>query len=269
MNNTIWQLPEIQVSLSDHELHIWKSSLNVDGQRFQFLKSLLSCDEQSRAERFYFVKDKNQFIVGRGVLRVLLGNYLDTDPQKVKFYYNEFGKPFLENQFSKNNLKFNLSHSKDMLVMAFAKNVDVGIDIEYVRSDIDVLRLARHFFSQREVSELLSISSYLMNDAFFNCWTRKEAFIKAKGQGLSIPLDKFDVSLSPGEPAKLIRLHDNPNEIAEWYLQELSNIGEGYISSIAIKGKPNRIYNWEYDGKFELIYRYSAQFCRTNSYIFN
>lgn len=268
MNNSMWQIPETRISLFEHDLHIWKSSLNVDNQRFQFLKSLLSKDELRRAERFYFDKDKKQFVVGRGILRVLLGTYLEVNPQKLEFQYNKYGKPFIQNR-CRTNLHFNLSHSKDMLVLAFTKNANVGVDIEYLRSDFDVVRLARQFFSKREVNELLTTPTDLLKIAFLNCWTRKEAFIKAKGKGLSIPLNKFDVSLFPGKPAVLRYFFENPKEISQWFLHEVKNIGEGYISSVAVKDHPRCIKNWEYDGKLELIYMYSIKSYSSNSYIFN
>ena len=269
MNNSIWKIPKSQIFLYEDDLHIWKSPLNIDVQRVQFLKSLLSTDETKRAERFYFDKDKEHFEVGRGILRVLLGNYLNINPKKIKFHYNQFGKPFITDQFKNSKIQFNLSHSKDMLVLVFCKTANVGIDIEFMRTDFDLLRLARQFFSKREVKELISTPSNLLREAFFNCWTRKEAFIKAKGKGLSIPLDKFDVSSAPGKPARLCYYNENPSEISDWFLYELNGIGENYISSVAIKGRPENMKYWEYDGKFELVQMYSSKYSENNSFIFN
>jgi 4'-phosphopantetheinyl transferase len=131
-------------------------------------------------------------------------------------------------------LQFNLSHSHQMALLAFTRGRNVGVDIEYMRPDVEFEQLARHFFSPTECAVLLDMASVLRKETFYNCWTRKEAYIKARGEGLSIPLDMFDVSLRPGEPAALLQCREDQAEVARWSLHALMP-GELYAAALAVE----------------------------------
>lgn len=202
--------------------------------------SLLTTDELRRAGRFHRRKDREHFVVGRGALRRILGFYLDTRPEQLRFSYTPFGKPALSDAAGGKELRFNLSHSNGMALYAVTRGREIGIDLEFIREDFEVLRLARHFFSQVEVATLTALPDELRARAFFNCWTRKEAYIKARGEGLSLPLDEFDVSLVPGEPASLLGVRHSSREASRWVLQELSP-GCDYAAAVAAEGPQWRL----------------------------
>jgi 4'-phosphopantetheinyl transferase len=164
-------------------------------------------------------------------LRLLLGHYSATDPPSLRFVYNPYGKPTLADVPS---LHFNLSHAGDLILYAFAYNRRVGIDVELVRNDIEIVSLARHIFSQKEQRIFFALPPDQQIEAFFNGWTRKEAYVKARGLGFALPLDGFDVSLHPGEAA-LLQTRDDPDEAARWSLRALE-AGAGYKAALAVEG---------------------------------
>jgi 4'-phosphopantetheinyl transferase len=233
MQENIWNNPPAQIALDDGEVHVWRVALDQSQATIERLNRLLAADEQVKAGRFRFAKDRNQFIIGRGVLRVLLGHYLAWAPAQIRFRYSSYGKPSLEDG-TQAGLQFNLSHSHQMALLVFTWDRDVGVDIEYMRPDVEFEQLARHFFSPTECAVLLDVAPTLRKETFYNCWTRKEAYIKARGEGLSIPLDMFDVSLRPGEPAALLQCRENPAEVARWSLHALMP-GEQYAAALAVE----------------------------------
>ncbi|HEX9921799.1 MAG TPA: 4'-phosphopantetheinyl transferase superfamily protein, partial [Anaerolineae bacterium] len=161
--------------------------------------------------------------------------------------YSPTGKPSLatSSQHDQPDLRFNLSHSHELALYAVTYGRDVGVDLEHVSRKIEAMQIADRFFSPSEVSVLRSLPGHLQRDAFFNCWTRKEAFIKAKGDGLSLPLDQFDVSLRPGEPAVLLSTHFDPQETGQWSLQALSP-GPGYVGALALAGHGWQLRCWQW-----------------------
>jgi 4'-phosphopantetheinyl transferase len=232
MQENIWRTPPTQIALCDGEVHVWRVLLDQSQETIECLVRLLVADEQARAGRFRFAKDRNQYIIGRGLLRVLLGRYLVHEPQAIKFHYSSYGKPSLDD--AQTGLQFNLSHSHQMALLAFTRDRDLGVDIEYMRPDVEFEQLAQHFFSPSECAVLLGVAPALRKETFYNCWTRKEAYIKAHGKGLSMPLDQFDVTLRPGEPARLLQCRENPAEVARWELQALMP-GEHYAAALAVE----------------------------------
>jgi 4'-phosphopantetheinyl transferase len=164
-------------------------------------EAILSAEERGRAGQFHFERDRRRYIARRGILRELIGSYLDCDPAAVAFVHNAYGKPAIE----RGDLCFNLSHSHGMALYAFCRHAEVGCDIERRDPKFAAEQIPERFFSPDEVRTLRSLPLNEQTEAFFNCWTRKEAYIKAVGRGLSIVLDSFDVSLTPGEPAALRR----------------------------------------------------------------
>lgn len=206
------------------------------------LEDLLSDDEISRANRFHFEKDRKQFVVSRGILRTLLGNYLDCQPNKLSLLYSPYGKPFIENN---EGLRFNLAHSQDVAVFGFSIKREIGVDVEQIRQISDMEVLAARFFCQEETAKLMRLLPSERYSAFFRCWTRKEAYIKGLGKGLGIDLDQFEVSLSPGEPAALLRSLPGFADVSLWHLQEIP-VEPGYVGAVAVEGPEWNLtcFNW-------------------------
>ena len=196
------------------------------------LETVLAADECERARRFRFERDRARYVVGRGLLRVLLGRYLATDPVEIRFAYGPYQKPSLAGT----GPRFNLSHSGSVALLAFSAGGEVGIDVERDDADLARERIPERFFSAAEVRALRALPRALQPRAFLCCWTRKEAFIKARGDGLSLALDSFDVTLVPGQPAAIVRTAWSEEEPTEWSLVDLSDPQHGYIAAVANRG---------------------------------
>jgi 4'-phosphopantetheinyl transferase len=179
---------------------------------------------------------RNRFVAARALLRDLLAGYLAEPPAAIRFAYNEWGKPALAPGFAALDVRFNLSHSQDLALYAFALEREVGVDLELIRGDFANERLAENFFSPAEVAALRALPREHQARGFFNCWTRKEAYVKARGQGLSIDLKSFDVSLAPGEEARFLRGED----CRGWSLASLAP-ADGWVAALATHGTPTRI----------------------------
>ena len=201
MEAVSWSRPAQDVVLQEDEVHIWLAWLDVDAQERTRLTSYLSADEVSRAARFVFPRDGDHFIVARGRLRELLGKYLHCSPDAVQFKTGRYGKPSLLDD--RDPLRFNLSHSHGLALYGFCMGRELGIDAEKIRPGFAGEGIAERYFSLAERTQLAELPKELRDTAFFLCWTRKEAYIKAHGAGLQISLDSFDVSLKPGEPETL------------------------------------------------------------------
>jgi 4'-phosphopantetheinyl transferase len=199
------------------------------------LAAILSPDERQRAKRYRFQVDSERHIVGRALLRIILGRILHTKPENLFFRHNEFGKPLLLDALNKHSLQFNVSHSGDLILVALAAGRQIGVDVERVRDDMEPEAMARRFFSSREKADIAALPARQRRDAFFRCWTRKEAFIKAKGEGLSLPLDQFDVSVNPAQPAILLATRPDPVEASRWVIQDLK-VAAGHTASVAVEG---------------------------------
>jgi 4'-phosphopantetheinyl transferase len=246
--STTFSLPSLNLELPTDDIHVWYAALDVSSYQFEILSKLLSKDEWLRAERFHFEQDRNHFIVCRGILRSILGTYLGSEPGQLQFCYGENGKPALFGRTDYKMIRFNLSHSGGLAMYAFAMQREIGIDIEEVRNISDMAQIAKSNFSVNEYNVLCTLTENKFIEAFYNCWTRKEAFIKAAGDGLSMPLDSFDVSLVPGEPARLISIQGDYAKAEHWSLQALSP-GSDFIGALAVEGKYRQIAYWRWDTK--------------------
>ncbi len=221
--------------LADDEVHVWQTNLDTSAEERQRLRQYLSLDEQVRANRFLFELPRQHFIVGRGLLRVIVGSYINVEPSQIQFQYGACGKPALANQPSKKELRFNVSHSHGTIVYAFAFARELGIDIEWINPKSEYEPIVRRFFSAQEYGDWLSLPISQREPAFFACWTRKESYIKAKGDGLTLPLDRFSVSLKPDEPTALLNVHDDPTEVSRWSLYNLA-VGKSYAAALMVQG---------------------------------
>lgn len=236
MSRSMWSQPPESLSLSSGEVHVWRARLDepaesVTALQENFLRTL-DDDERVRASRFHFEKDRRRFVLARGFLRALLARYLQTTPEEVSFSYGPYGKPALSGE--RESLRFNASHSHELALFAFVQEHEIGVDVEYIKRDLMTEEIAQHFFSAAEIRSLSTLPEAEKTAAFFRCWTRKEAYIKAFGSGLSHPLDKFDVTLAPGEPARLLRDHLDPTAAARWSMFNLEL--EDYAGALAVEG---------------------------------
>lgn len=218
------------------EYELYTTRLDLAPRAVTALAELLSDDEQQRASRLVFHRDRARFIVARARLRQLLGARLGVSPASVEFSYGPRGKPALAARLGDCRLCFNVSHSEDVAVYGFALDREIGVDVEAVRELPDAEEIAARCFSPRENEAYLALSPRDRPLGFFNCWTRKEAFIKALGEGLSHPLERFDVSLGPGEPARILRLGGRAGEHCGWRVQGFSP-APGFVAAIVIEAR--------------------------------
>ena len=240
-NTTIWTAAPENFELAHGEVHVWCEDFALlqavkNNQNLQ----ILAPDEIEKSQRFRFEKDRQHYINARSWLRKIIGKYLQTSPGLLRFGYGEFGKPWLMNEEGNPHLlQFNLSHSEGVAICALAWEKAVGIDLEALRFENSYDNVAENFFSQRERLALQTVAPEFKQIAFFNCWTRKEAYLKARGDGLIFPLDEFDVSLN-FEEAKLLSVHHFPEENQRWTLYHL-NPKSNFVGALAVEGKPNKI----------------------------
>ena len=241
VRSTVWIASADFPFLGEADVHLWRIPLELSGAAVQRLTSVLQSDERARADRFRFARDGRRFVVARAALRILLGGYLKVAPARVEFHYGAQGKPFLSSpDEGLLRLTFNLSHSHELALAAFARGRALGVDLEHVRTEMEVEEIAERFFSPGEVAVLRSLPAAVRHEAFFNCWTRKEAFIKARGEGLSLPLEQFDVTLAPTEAVRLVRTRWDEQEAARWTLQAF-DVASEYKAAVAYDGGAARL----------------------------
>jgi 4'-phosphopantetheinyl transferase len=221
--------------IGEAEIHIWLTALERSQAEVHDLGQTLNADERDRAERFHFPRDRDRFIVSRALLRALLGRYLSCGPETLRFHHGPNGKPALAADSDDARIRFNLTHCDDIAVYAVSSGRELGVDVERIRPNLPVTEMAEHYFSAWEAATLEALPPADRYESFFRCWTRKEAYVKATGRGLSVPLDQFHVSLVPGEPAALLLHHTDPMETARWSLQDLP-LPPGYAGAVAVEG---------------------------------
>jgi 4'-phosphopantetheinyl transferase len=217
------------------DVHVWVVSSGGSPLSLEALSATLSSDEKDRAESFQFEHLKRRFCISRGLLRFFLGTYLAIPPQDIEFSYGRYGKPSVAGV---EGFQFNVAHSENVTVYAFAFGCALGIDVERIRNMEDLDAIARVFFCSEEAADLNSIESPGRLDAFFSCWTRKEAYIKATGEGLSASLDSFRVALRPSEAPSFVHIDNSASEAKSWSLYSLRPI-DGYVGALAFRGKRN------------------------------
>jgi 4'-phosphopantetheinyl transferase len=243
-STTEWSSPLATPDLARGEIHVWCASLATEQATLQRLESTLADQERERARRFIFERDRDRHIAARGILRDLLGKYLQCAPRSIEFAYGPYGKPAITGAASRSGICFNLSHSHGLAVAAIGREQEVGIDVELIRAEFASEAIAKRYFSAKEIDELSRLPAELRTEGFFLCWTRKEAYIKAKGDGLQIPLDSFDVSLSPGSPATL-----SSDDEPRWGIESFvpSQISDRrYAAAVVAEGKDWRTRYWEW-----------------------
>jgi 4'-phosphopantetheinyl transferase len=217
--------------LGSREVQVWGVWLSGSDASLAYYRSMLSPEELQRAERFRFEHLRHSYTRSRGSLRLLLAHYLGLPPNEIQLICRPKGKPILRDS---SQIDFNASHSGQMALYAFTVGCELGIDVEQIRRLDDAESIAARFFSTAEASELLSLTPEQRGPAFFRCWTRKEAYVKAVGDGLAIPLNRFQVTLLPGIPARFVQLASDMGTAADWTLDHLE-LAPGYLGALAYR----------------------------------
>jgi 4'-phosphopantetheinyl transferase len=214
------------------EIHVWAVQLCAADNVLDVFKSILSPEEIDRERRFQFERDRRAFAASRGALRILLSQYLSISPEGIRFTYGQRGKPRLANAAL--DLQFNSSHCNNIAVYSITLGCELGIDVEQIRSLQEIEAIAHRHFCAEETTDLLSVPAAERESTFFRCWTRKEAFIKAIGDGLAMPLNSFRVSLKVDDPAELVHIEGESATATDWKLHEIIPTS-GYICALAYR----------------------------------
>jgi 4'-phosphopantetheinyl transferase len=243
-----WHQPTPSMTLNSHDVHLWRAFLGQSQTCIDQLILLLSADELSRAAKFHFETDRERFILCRGILRTILGRYLDIDPGRVKFGSGPYGKLYLVNEFAGVPIQFNLSRTQHIALYAFTSGCMIGVDVEHVRPISNIEQIAALSFSDYENHTFSTIHQEQKQIAFFHGWTRKEAYIKAIGDGLFSPLRAFDVSLAPNEPSRILSINGSTEEALRWSIETLEP-ASNHVAAVAIEGHRYDIdyYEWQFN----------------------
>jgi 4'-phosphopantetheinyl transferase len=247
--DNVWKIPPAELTLPHDEIHVWRASLDQLASLGEQLGQTLSADEQTRAERFHFTRDRQRFIISRGLLRNILGRYMGIKPELVQFRSGPYGKlalaetrpsieanPAVAAEWGNNTLQFNVSHSETLALYAFTRGREIGIDVEYVRPVAEAEQIAQHYFSTQESNILRNLPPDTQDEQFLIYWTRKEAYLKARGEGLTgletMQSELYSSSVPTG-----------------WFIQQLRP-APGYVAALAIQERtgdtPIRIEYWQW-----------------------
>jgi 4'-phosphopantetheinyl transferase len=244
-NSLPWVPAATPPTLIDNELHVWRASLDLSSAVRERLQSRLNSEEKKRVEKLLIEKAREHFVAARGILRELLGAYLGVDAEKIAFRYGPEGKPSLSPEHN-SRISFNVSHSNGMGLFVFASDREIGADIEYVKPDFRGMEIASRFFSEEESAALAKLPPQERDEAFFGCWTKKEAYVKAHGQGLSIPLRSFTVEFSKSKQV----LQDEAG--ARWSCYALE-AAPGFAAAVVAAGENWTVKCWEWPAGVSLI----------------
>jgi 4'-phosphopantetheinyl transferase len=241
-----FRLPD-PITLPEDEVHLWRIDLEAASAFESRWQQVLSADERARGTRFHFARDRQSFVTTRALLRTILAAYLSIDPRDLTFLLSKKDKPVLGKPYSDNRVAFNISHSGTVALLAFTRGRDVGVDVELLRQDFDVEAIARRFFSENEQQQLTDLPTQERHQAFFRCWTRKEAYVKATGDGLSLPLHQFDVSIVSGDTNALLATRPDASEARLWAIRDVE-AGSNYAAALCVHGHEWRLKNWKLPG---------------------
>lgn len=239
-----WPFPSFEQFFPGNEVHVWCACLNQPDSHVEQMAKTLSADELKRAERFHFLQHRNQFVVAHGLLRKLLADYTDIESDRITFEYGRNGKPFLSEKFSRKKIRFNLSHSTGYALFAFSCEREIGVDLEYICEFADMDKVAEQFFSTKEMAVLRSFPESQKKQAFFIFWTRKEAYLKAIGEGFSSALDTIDISSYPFNASVFVNAGKNSEDKNHWTVQELTPL-PGFAAAFAVEGDGAVHHCWQ------------------------
>lgn len=236
-----WLLPPKKLTLTNSKVHIWLANLDISTEKVTRLSKFLSADEQIRADRFKFEKNRNHFIAARGILRMIASAYLSVPADRLQFAYSSRGKP----SFQSDSLQFNLSHSHNLALYGFTKDNQIGVDLEYLRPMPDAAKIAQRFFSPQEYQWINSLSDRAQQKAFFQCWTAKEAYLKATGEGISNSLDLVEVKISDDRNKISIEIKQGDRQVSGWLIDGFVP-QQDYIATVAVESNQCNFYYWQY-----------------------
>jgi len=242
IDEAIWKTPPTRWELSRSAVHVWIADVSESAASERW-REILSAEEQERAGRFRFAKDRVQYSSCRGILRLILGGYLNIKPTEVRFGYNGHGKPGLVDEINPTKIRFNVAHSHGLALFAMTMDREIGIDVEQIRPEVATQEIAERFFAPEEVQRLFDLQPAERTAAFFDCWTRKEAFIKARGVGLWLPLNQFVVAFGPGATPALLSAKDDPHASARWTVIDL-NPAKGYAGAVVVETGGTELRQW-------------------------
>jgi 4'-phosphopantetheinyl transferase len=237
-----WSVPSDIPTLSEGEVHVWRAALDLPGTRVRRLARTLCDAERWRAGRFIFKRDKDRFVVCRGILREILGSYLAVPPNQLRFRYGHYGKPHLADESGEGALCFNLSHSNALAVFVLTRGRRIGVDLERIRADIAWEDFAAEVFTGPEAAWLRETAGPQRHRTSLVAWTGKEAYVKARGRGLSFPMHRVELSFSP---LRLRYVEDDEAEAARWRLREL-DVGGEYVAATAVEGDEGEVRCWDW-----------------------
>lgn len=222
--------------LLSNTVHLWRIDLSDLDDGDVRLEQMLSPGERLRAKAYHFARDRARFVVVRGALRRLLGGYLNHPPARLTLCQGTYGKPtVVETGPAGARLDFNVSHTDGLALLAFAWERVIGVDVERIRPMPEFDQISKRFFAPTECVALAGLPAHEQLRGFFTCWTRKEAYLKAHGAGLALPLDSFVVSVAPHEPARVLSVRDDPDAPTRWHLESLA-LAPGYVGALAVAG---------------------------------
>jgi 4'-phosphopantetheinyl transferase len=243
--NTGWCEQSEIPPLGQFEIHVWMVKLAWPDGVADRLKNYLTDEETNQAARFHFAHDQRRFVIRRAILRRLLASYLGKRADAIGLLSGLNGKPFVSGQDVPGGICFNCSHSADRGLIVITRGRGLGADLEQHRHLNDAEDLAKAFFSNSEIKELNDLPQSLKMVGFFNCWTRKEAFVKAVGLGLSFPLNRFSVSLTPGQPATLLDVAEDHEAMKKWTMASL-DVGVDYSAALVFEGRNVKFHYFEW-----------------------
>lgn len=242
--NSSWDRPPANLELSVNHIDIWRTALDLPRQQIDKYASVLSPDELARVERFKLERKQREYIISRGLLRRVLSHVLKQDPSLFEFEYSDHDKPHLAVNRHGKPVQFNLSHSHEQTLIAVTLEHLIGVDVEYVRRNVEFKKLAARFFSAQEARDLSTYTEDNLPPAFFACWTRKEAFVKALGDGIAFGLSEFSVSVDPFDREVALTTHWDPDAASTWSLINIP-AGPDYMAALAVAGRNLNIRYWE------------------------
>ena len=240
-----WKKPPSNLSLSSDFIDIWQTRLDLSVRDIEYYADMLCAEEKQRVDKFKFSKKRHEYIITRGLLRRVLAQTLDTDPHSLQFEYAEHGKPYLTERWQDKTVSFNVTHSGNKALVAVTLERNIGVDIELIRTEVEFDKLSNRFFSADESSSLETYKKQDLSKAFYACWTGKEAYVKALGDGISFGLSEFSVSVDPEEEQVTLVTHWDTDEASRWTIINLDT-GKDYIGAIAADKKEIKLRYWEY-----------------------
>jgi len=248
VNKRTYNLNHRDIPLNEKEVHIWNFDLNnISDENKQALIGLISKDELERASKFHFDIDRERFICGSGLLRLFISFYTNISPKVISYKHNNYGKPELSREQNKSKLHFNISHSQNMLSIGFLRNEQIGVDIEVIKPINDYLDVANKFFSDSEIVQLNSFPEEKALEAFYTCWTGKEAFIKFSGEGFSYPLKEFATQIKVLKIGETYRYKLLVKNLEENFLVEAFRLQENQVGACAIRDESIETIYWFFE----------------------